>query len=95
MNRQSPLERPLESKAPITRELRFIAEQTGEDELSLLSRALHLGLDFLYRQAVEQAFIDGNLARPNAVETLGAERVDEIDYAKQALAQDVARGLSL
>ncbi|MFO1431056.1 MAG: hypothetical protein U1F76_13075 [Candidatus Competibacteraceae bacterium] len=95
MNRQSPLERPLEAKVPITRELRFIAEQTGEDELSLLSRALHLGLHFLYHQAVEQAYIDGNLARPDAVETLGAERVDEIDYAKKALAQDIARGLSL
>lgn len=95
MNRPLSLESTLKSKAPITRELSFIAEQTGEDELFLLSRALHLGLDLLYRQAVEQAYIDGKLARPDAVETLGAECVDAIDYAKKALTQDVVRGLNL
>ncbi len=49
----------------------------------------------LYRQVAEQAFIDGKLPRAEAVAVLGVERVDEIEYAKRALAEDVARGLAL
>ena len=75
------------------RELAFLIEHTGQDEVTLLARALRLGLDVLYRQAVEQAFIDGTLPREEAIAVLGLERVEEIEYAKQALAQDVARGL--
>lgn len=67
----------------------------GDDEATILTRARHLGLDLLYRQAVEQAFIDETLSRDQAVAILGEEQVEEIEYAKQALAQDVARGLDL
>ena len=77
------------------RELAFLNEHTGQDEVTLLARALRLGLELLYRQAVEQAFIDGTLPREEAIAVLGRERVEEIEYAKQALAQDVARGLEL
>ena len=77
------------------RELAFLIEHTGQDEVTLLARALRLGLELLYRQAVEQAFIDGTLPREEAIAVLGRERVEEIEYAKQALAQDVARGLEL
>lgn len=77
------------------RELAFLTEHTGQDEATLLARALRLGLDVLYRQAMEQAFIDGAVAREEAIAVLGRERVEEIEYAKQALVQDVARGLDL
>lgn len=80
---------------PILRELAFLAQHTGQDELSLLSQALNLGLGMLYRQTVEEAFINGNLSRDDAVAALGAQRVIDIEYAKRALAQDVARGLGL
>ncbi len=80
---------------PVTQALSFLARQTGQDEAQLLSRALRLGLDLLYRQAVEQAFIEGELSRAEALLILGAARVQEIEYAQQALAQDVARGLEL
>ena len=77
------------------RELTFLTEHTGQDEVTLLARALRLGLETLYRQAVEQAFIDGEITREEAIAVLGRERVEEIEYAKQALAQDIARGLAL
>lgn len=80
---------------PILRELAFVAQHTGQDELSLLSQALNLGLRMLYRQTVEEAFIDGNLSRDDAMAALGTQRVIDIEYAKGALAQDVARGLGL
>jgi hypothetical protein len=85
----------MEVSTPISQELTFLTRQTGQDELTLLSRALHLGLKLLYRQVVEQALIDGTMTRDEAIVVLGRERVEEIEYAKQALAQDVARGLGL
>lgn len=79
----------------IARGLTFLTQQTGQDEATLLTRALHLGLNLLYRQTVEQAFIDDTMTQDEAIAILGHERVEEIEYAKQALAQDVARGFDL
>ena len=85
----------VEGPASIIQELTFLTRQTGQDEMAILSRALHLGLELLYRQAIEQAFIDETLSRDQAATILGQERVEEIEYAKQALAQDVAEGFAL
>ena len=56
---------------PCARLAFFCAEHTGQDELTLLSQALDLGLGVLYRQAVEQAFIDETLARRRSSASLG------------------------
>jgi hypothetical protein len=79
----------------IVEELTFLRQYANEDEATILTRALHLGLNQLYREAVEQAFIDEQLSREKAMAILGQERIEEIEYAKQALAEDVARGLDL
>lgn len=84
-----------EASSPVIEKLTFVTRQTGQDTMELLSRALDLGLDLLYRQSAEQAFIDDELPREQAIDALGPERVKEIEYAKQALAQDIARGLDL
>lgn len=76
-------------------ELRFLAERMGQDEETLLARALRLGIEMMYQQVVEQAFIEGTISREEAAAVLGEERLAEIEYAKQALAEDVARGVSL
>ena len=47
------------------------------------------------REVVEQAFIDDTISREEAVAALGRERVEEMEYARQALATDVRRGLML
>ncbi len=84
-----------EISTSVVRELTFLTQHTGQDEGALLTHALHLGLDLLYQQAMEQAFIDDAATREDAVNALGNERVKELEYAKHALAQDVARGLKL
>jgi len=84
-----------ETSPPVIEKLAFVTRQTGQDTMVLLSRALDLGLDLLYRQSAEQAFIDEAMPREQAIAVLGPERVEEIEYAKQALAQDIARGLDL
>lgn len=83
------------SSPSFVEELTFLTQYTNEDETTILTRALDIGLNHLYRQAVEQAFIDGQLSRTTAVAILGQERVEEIEYARQALAEDIARGLEL
>jgi len=80
---------------PIAQELDFLIQRTGQDELTWLSEAMRLGLGLLYRQTAEQAFIAGTLTRGEAIAALGSQRVNEVEYAKQALAQDVRRGLGL
>jgi len=79
----------------ITQELTFLVEQTGQPEEALLSRALHVGMSALYRDAVEQMYIDGQIDREDALSVLGRERLAEIEYAMSALAADVRRGLGL
>lgn len=76
-------------------ELIFLTQYTNEDEATILTRALDVGLSHLYRQAVEQAFIDEQLSRSRAVAILGQDRVEEVEYARQALAEDIRRGLEL
>jgi hypothetical protein len=84
-----------DSLLPVADELTFLKQQTGQDEAAILVRALHLGLNLLYREAAEQLFIDGSFPRDKAAEILGTDRVADIEYAQQALAQDITRGLSL
>ena len=80
---------------PMSDELSFLKKQTGEDEAEILVKALHLGLNALYSQTVERLFIDGELSRDKALEILGAERIDDIEYAKKALEKGIVQGLSL
>ena len=76
-------------------ELAFLRQHTGEDEATLLIRALHAGLNALYQRMVEQLFIDQQLSREETVNLLGSERVAEIEYARRALTQDIMQGLRL
>lgn len=84
-----------ESTLPITEELTFLRQQTGEDEVTILIQALHVGINSLYCQTVEQLFIDGNFPRDRALDVLGRERVTDLEYAQQALAHDIQQGLRL
>ncbi len=80
---------------PIIEELTFLRQQTGQDESTILIQALHLGLETLYRQRVEQLFIEGTFPREKAMKILGTERVAELEYTQHALEQDVMQGLNL
>ncbi len=75
-------------------ELTFLTQHMGQSEATILAQALQVGLHQLYRQTVEQLCIDGGMTRQEAVTILGEERIAELEYAQQALAQDVAQGLN-
>ena len=55
---------------PVAQELDFLMRRTGQDEVTLLSQAMRLGLGLLYRQTAEQAFIDEVLTRAEAIAAL-------------------------
>ena len=59
-----------DAQRPIAQELDFLIRRTGQDESTLLGRAVRLGLDMLYRQAAEKAFIHDTLTRVEAVAVL-------------------------
>jgi len=83
------------SAAPLSRAISFLVEYTRQDEATILANALRSGLELLYHQAVEQAYVDEQLPQAEAVAALGSARVAELDYAKQALLADIERGLRL
>lgn len=74
---------------PVVQELAFLKQQTGQDEATLFGSALLLGINLLYRQTVEQAFIEGKMPREEALKILGHERLAEIEYAQRALTEDI------
>jgi len=79
----------------IADELTFLTQHMDQSEASILVQALQVGLNVLYRQTVERLFIDGDMTRQEAVHILGEGRIAELEYAQQALAQDVAQGFHL
>lgn len=79
----------------IADELTFLAQKMNQNEAAILAQALQVGIHLLYRQTVEQLFIDAKMARQEAVDSIGEDRIAELEYAQQALAQDVAQGLNL
>ena len=79
----------------IADELAFLTQKMGQNEATVLAQALQVGIHQLYRQTVGQLFIDGKMSRQEAVDSIGEERIAELEYAQQALAQDVAQGLNL
>lgn len=81
------------SATPISRAISFLVVYTRQDEATILADALRSGLELLYRQAVEQAYVDEQVPRTEAVAALGSTRVAELEYAKQALLAAIRRGL--
>jgi hypothetical protein len=79
----------------IADELTFLTQHMGQNDAAILVQALQVGIHLLYRQTVEQLFIDGDMTRQEAVNIIGEGRIAELEYAQQALAQDVAQGLDL
>ena len=74
-------------------ELEYLVQATGRPESLILADALETGLAQLYRRQVTDAYVAGELRREDAVAELGLEAVEDLDYARRAVEQDVAWGL--
>lgn len=79
--------------ATVTEELAFIAALRQKDEVAVLADAVREGVRALYHEALIEAYLLGRVPREKMVQEFGPERVDEIEYQRDALKKDVAWGL--
>ncbi len=74
-------------------QLAFLTVQGEEDEAEILARAMRTGVEMLYREALVEAYLAGKISRDKILKELGAEELEEIEYQRDALKQDVAWGM--
>jgi predicted DNA-binding protein len=67
--------------------LDYLAQATGRAE------AIEEGITELYRKQIADAYIAGELDREQAISELGEQIVEDLDYARRAVEQDVQWGL--
>jgi hypothetical protein len=79
--------------ATLREKIDALVERRGQDEATLREKAVELGWDQLYRTEMRKAYLRGDITREKAVEILGLEEVDELDYALEAAMEDLAWGL--
>lgn len=77
----------------LTEHLEFVVAQRGEDEATILARALRSGLAALYRETLIEAYLLGRIDREVALRTLGPEQLEEVERQREALRRDVEWGL--
>lgn len=73
--------------------VRELARHLGVDESEVIQRAVEAGVEALYRDMVVSRYLDGDLTREEAVDELGADVVDDVEAAREAIEADVEWGL--
>ena len=76
----------------IAQKLSFVVSQRGQDEAALLAQAVRTGVEALYREALIEAYLDERVTRDEALEILGPESLEEVEYQRECLRRDVAWG---
>lgn len=73
--------------------LDFLVTRKGEDEATVIAQALRTGVEALYQEALTEAYLLGQVSRVTALEELGLERLEEIEYQRDVLRRDFEWGL--
>ncbi len=81
------------SETGFTQQLAFVVAQRREDEATVLAQAVREGIHALYREVLIEAYLLGQVPREMVLKELGPERLEEIEYQRDALQRDVAWGL--
>jgi hypothetical protein len=77
----------------LRKKLDFLVRMQGEVESIIFAKAIEMGITQLYADAVAEAYLSGKIERDEALAELGAEKVEEIDYALTSIERDVEWGL--
>lgn len=77
----------------IREKLEYLVRATGRAEADIMAQAVQDGIDDIYRKQIAEAYLSNQLDRPDAVAELGADAVDELDFARRAVESDVKWGL--
>lgn len=73
--------------------LDYLVQTTGRAEAEIVAEAVLEGLTELYRRQIADAYIAGKLDRSQAIIELGEDTLEDLDYARRAVEQDVKWGL--
>jgi hypothetical protein len=82
-----------ETGLEFTQQLAFVVTKRHQDEATVLGQAVQEGIQVLYREALIESYLLGQVPREVVLKELGPERLEEIDYQRDALQRDVAWGL--
>ena len=75
--------------------LGYLAQTTGHTEAEIVAQALEEGITELYRKQIANSYLAGELYRVQAIAELGEETVEDLDYARCAVEQDIRWGLKV
>ena len=77
------------------KKLDYLVRATGKAEADIVAEAVDEGLSELYRRQLGEAYLCGTVTRDKAVQELGADAIDELDYARESVTADVKWGLEV
>ncbi len=72
----------------------FLVSQRHQDEATVLAEAVREGVSVLYRETLIEAYLLGNVSRDVVLQELGPEKLEEIEYQRDAFKHDVEWGLT-
>jgi len=75
------------------KKLDYLVRVTGQAEADIVAQAVEEGLSHLYRRQLVESYISGRIEREKAVQELGKDAVEELDYARTAIDADMKWGL--
>lgn len=73
--------------------LDYLVRTTGRTEADIVAQAVEQGLTELYRRHIADGYLAGMIERGKAVDELGKDAVDDLEYARAAVDADIAWGL--
>ena len=73
--------------------VRELAKYHDIDESAVIQRAVETGVETLYRNMLVRRYLADEITREEAIDQLGIEIVDEVEYARDAVEEDVKWGL--
>jgi hypothetical protein len=77
----------------LAEQIEFVATHQRRQEAEVLADALRAGLAEIYRDALVQAYLAGEISRTSITEEVGADRLREIDQQRDAFESDLAWGM--
>ncbi len=81
------------NETALTQQLAFVVAHRKEDEATVLAQAVREGVHTLYLETLIQAYLMGQVSREKVLKELGPDQLEEIEYQRNALEQDIAWGL--
>jgi hypothetical protein len=73
----------------LAKKLAFLRDHRHQDEATLLAQAVQAGIQSLYREALIEAYLLGQISRDAVLKEVSSEELDRIDDQRDALLRDV------